>query len=155
MDLSDPTRCEDLWIDTLKAHRVLIILTHTISYCFCIFTSYHCIYRNVYFCYFRIGLFLRENSWFTCYFYFYFRYLFVELWNPAQKILFSASLSCHLSACFYCFYSCLISGRCSFLLKYSTSGNWSCTNVFLLIVCTVMLQNYFEGRIVKLYIQER
>ena len=33
-------------------------------------------------------------------------------------------------------------------IYYSISENWDCTNGFLLIVCTVMLQNYYEGKIV-------
>ena len=44
--------------------------------------------------------------------------------------------------------------HCSFSPWYSHSGNWNCTKGFLLIVCTVMLQNYYEGKIVKLYIWE-
>ena len=39
--------------------------------------------------------------------------------------------------------------------SYSHSGNLNCRKGFLLIVCTVMLKNYYEGKIVKLYIWER
>ena len=46
-------------------------------------------------------------------------------------------------------------GHCYFSSWYSRSGNWICTKGFSLIVCTVMLQNYCEGKIVKLYIRER
>ena len=31
-----------------------------------------------------------------------------------------------------------------------SSENWNCTKGFLLIICTVMLQNCYEGKIVKL-----
>ena len=32
---------------------------------------------------------------------------------------------------------------------YSCSGNWNCTKGFLMIVCTITLQNYYEEKIVK------
>ena len=51
-DPSDPSRREDFWIDTLKTRYpqgLKIILTHTIIYCFCSFTSFHCIYVNFFF----------------------------------------------------------------------------------------------------------
>ena len=53
----------------------------------------------------------------------------------------------------FLFMSCYYLRHCSFSPWYSYSGNW--TKRFLLIVCTVMLQNYYEGKIVKLYIRER
>ena len=42
----DRSRCETFWIDTLKTRypSSLIILTHTSSFCFCSFTSFHRIY---------------------------------------------------------------------------------------------------------------
>ena len=70
-----------------------------------------------------------------------------------QKIFPSASSSCHLSACSVVFTHAL--GHCSFPPWYSRSGNWNCTNGFLLTVCAVMPLNYCEGKYVKLYIRER
>ena len=46
-------------------------------------------------------------------------------------------------------------GHCSISPWYSRSGNWNCTKGFSLIAFTVMLQNYHEGKIVRLYIPER
>ena len=46
-------------------------------------------------------------------------------------------------------------GHCSFSPCFSHSGNWDCTKDFLLIVWTVMLQNHYEGKTVKLYFRER
>ena len=46
---------------------------------------------------------------------FYFNYA----WNPPKKIFSSASLSCHLSACSYCFYSCLVTTEDIFLFRHS------------------------------------
>ena len=59
IDPSDPTRREDFWIDTLlklAITRALIILTHIlVIYCFCSFTSFHCIYGK---CFFFFALFI-------------------------------------------------------------------------------------------------
>ena len=55
----------------------------------------------------------------------------------------------------FLFMSSYYLGHCSFSPWYSHLGNWSCTKNFLLIICTVILQNYYEGKIVRLYIQER
>ena len=55
----------------------------------------------------------------------------------------------------FLFISIYYLGHCSFSPWHSHSGNWNCTKGFLLIVCNVMLQNYYEGKIVKLYIRER
>ena len=54
----------------------------------------------------------------------------------------------------FLFMSSYYLGHCSFSPWYSRSGNWNCTKGFLLIVCTVMLQNYYQGTIAKLYIWE-
>ena len=62
IDPSDPTRREDFWIDTLlklAITRALIILTHIlVIYCFCSFTSFHCIYgKGLFLSFFIYGLF--------------------------------------------------------------------------------------------------
>ena len=46
-------------------------------------------------------------------------------------------------------------GYCPFSPWHSHLGNWNCSKGFLLIVCNVMLQNYYERKIIKLYIRER
>ena len=73
-----------------------------------------------------------------------------------QKIFSSGSSSCHFSACSVAlFMSSYYLEHCSFSPWYSRWVNWNCTKGFLLIVCTVMVQNYYSGKIVKLYIRER
>ena len=76
---------------------------------------------------------------------FYFNYA----WNPPQKIFSSASLSCHLSACSYCFYSCLVTTEDILLFRHSIVVQ-EIEKTILLIICTEMLQNYQDGKIVKL-----
>ena len=65
------------------------------------------------------------------------------------------SVTC-LVVLLFLFMSSYCLGHCSFSPWYSRSGNWNCTKGFLLIVCTVMLQNYHEGKNckIKLYIRE-
>ena len=90
---------------------VLLILTHTISYCFCSFTSFHHTYRKcLFFCYFFTFLYLFSFSFFfknslsTGYFYFlYVLWSGRLLYYPPQKIFSSNSSSCYLPACFIVF----------------------------------------------------
>ena len=65
-----------------------------------------------------------------------------------------APLTCLLVLLFL-FISSYLLGHCPFWPWYSHSGNWNYTKDVLLIFCTVVLQNYYEGKIVKLYIRER
>ena len=55
----------------------------------------------------------------------------------------------------FLFMSSYYLGHCFFSSWYSHSGNGNCTKSFLLIVCIVMLQNYYDGKIIKLYIWEK
>ena len=49
----------------------------------------------------------------------------------------------------FLFVSSYYLGRCSFSPQYSSSGNLNCRKGFLLIVSTIMLQNYYDGKVVK------
>ena len=51
-------------------------------------------------------------------------------------------------------YLCLVYILGPFDFNIFDWGNRNCTKGFLLIVCTVMLQTYYEGKIVELYIWE-
>ena len=127
---------------------VLIILTHAINYGFCSFTSFDCIYGKCLFLSFLLS---------TGYFHLlYLLWLGRLLCYPPQKIFLvpPRPVTC-LLVLLLLFISSYYLGYCSFSLSYGHSGNWHCTKRFLLIVCIVMLQNYYDGKIVKLHISER
>ena len=118
IDPSDPTRREDFWIDTLlklAITRALIILTHIlVIYCFCSFTSFHCIYGKCLFLSFLLS---------TGYF-----YLLCPLWlgrllcNPPRRFfLVSPRLVTCLLVLLFLFISSYYLGHCSFSPWYSHS----------------------------------
>ena len=81
-------------------------------------------------------------------------YIYTYICQLHQKIFSSASLSCHLSAFqLFFFLSSYTQDIAPFHLGIVVQE--ICTEDVLLIVFTVMLQNYYEEKIVRLYIRER
>ena len=114
-------------------------MTHTISYCFRNFTSFHRIYgKCLLICYFFTFFFGID----------YLQVIFISHISfiiPLRRFFLAPprTVTCLLVLLFF-FMSSYYLGRCSFPPWHSRSGNWNCTKGFLLIVCTLMLQNYFE-----------
>ena len=143
---------EDFWIDTLKTHYPLGLnnINPIPQVFFNIFISFHCITGNIYFCFFVIGLFYERESQSTFYFCFpYMLLLHMEPWDPPQNTLVSLHrVTCLLVIVTFIQVYWLL--RTLLLFTVSGLGNRNCTNGFLLIVCAVIVQKYYESKIVKL-----
>ena len=115
-------------------------MTHTICYCFRSFTSFHRIYgKCLFICYFFTFFFLELII------YRLFLFPISPLLSPSEDFFLAPprTVTCLLVLLFL-FMSSYYLGHCSFSPWHSRSGNWNCTKGFLLIACTLMLQNYFE-----------
>ena len=142
----------------LTIPKALIILTHIISYLFSQFYQFPPYLQKTFIFVLSFLFFFFQNLLCTgCFYLLYLLWLGRLLCYVPQKIFSRASSSCHLSSCsvVFVYLQLLLRTSLLFCLGILIQETEIVQHGFLLIVCTAMLQNYYEGKIVKLYILER